>query len=301
MAVFVPAAGWCAERFGARTVFAVAIGVFTGASLLCALTPTFPSFVVARVLQGAAAAFMSPVGRLVVLRETPTHGLTGLALACLIVGLTQLGEQRTSASSAALLTSLGAICAALAVWHARRVTEPMLDLQALGVHSFRFAVATAGFASRIAINAAPYLLPLMFQMAFHMTPLQAGTMVLVYMMGNLVMKSTTTAVLHRFGFRTVLAANGALCAASLFACGLIQPGHPAVLIHGVLFTADVPNAQRAGASALSTMLQQTAMTLSVALAAFVLGASQSWRGAAPLSAQAFTPQSKTSVEVSRKE
>ena len=235
-----------------------------------------------------------------VLRQTPTHGIW-LALACLIVGLTQLGEQRTSASSAALLTILGAICAALAVWHARRVTEPMLDLQALGVHSFRFAVATPGFASRIAINAAPYLLPLMFQMAFHMTPLQAGTMVLVYMMGNLVMKSTTTALLHRFGFRTVLAANGALCAGSLFACGLIQPGHPAVLIHGVLFTADVPNAQRAGASALSTMLQQTAMTFSVALAAFVLGASQSWRGAAPLSAQAFTPQSQTSVEVSRKE
>ena len=73
MAVFVPTAGWASDRFGARNVFAAAVAVFTLASLLCGLAPSFWTLIAARLLQGAAAAFMSPVGRLVVLRETPKH------------------------------------------------------------------------------------------------------------------------------------------------------------------------------------------------------------------------------------
>ena len=73
VAVFVPTAGWVSERYGARNVFAAAVGAFTIASLMCGLSPTFWTFVASRILQGTAAAFMSPVGRLVVLRETPKH------------------------------------------------------------------------------------------------------------------------------------------------------------------------------------------------------------------------------------
>jgi len=75
LAVFVPMAGWASERYGSRRVFATAVGVFTFASLLCGLSPNFWSFIASRVLQGSAAAFMSPVGRLVVLRETPKNRL----------------------------------------------------------------------------------------------------------------------------------------------------------------------------------------------------------------------------------
>jgi len=60
MAVFVPAAGWCAERFGARRVFVAALGVFTLASLLCGAAQSIEWLVAARLLQGSAAAFMSP-------------------------------------------------------------------------------------------------------------------------------------------------------------------------------------------------------------------------------------------------
>ena len=33
LAIFIPVSGWCADRFGARTVFALSIGVFTAASV----------------------------------------------------------------------------------------------------------------------------------------------------------------------------------------------------------------------------------------------------------------------------
>ena len=71
--VLVPAAGWTSARFDARNVFAGAVATFTAASLLCGVSPTFEALIAARLLQGAAAAFMSPVGRLIVLRETPKH------------------------------------------------------------------------------------------------------------------------------------------------------------------------------------------------------------------------------------
>src|SRR5947209_19805520 len=38
LAVFIPASGWTADRFGARTVFRAAIGLFILGSLGCALS-----------------------------------------------------------------------------------------------------------------------------------------------------------------------------------------------------------------------------------------------------------------------
>jgi EmrB/QacA subfamily drug resistance transporter len=68
LAVFIPASGQLADRLGARRVFAAAILVFTFASLACALAPTLPMFIAARVVQGVGGAMMVPVGRLILLR-----------------------------------------------------------------------------------------------------------------------------------------------------------------------------------------------------------------------------------------
>jgi EmrB/QacA subfamily drug resistance transporter len=68
LAMFIPASGRLADRFGSRTVFRAAIGLFTLGSIACAQAPTLPLLVAARMLQGAGGAMMSPVGRLVMLR-----------------------------------------------------------------------------------------------------------------------------------------------------------------------------------------------------------------------------------------
>ncbi|MDK9585548.1 MFS transporter [Lelliottia wanjuensis] len=75
LAVLIPASGWIADRFGARKVFAVALAIFTLASVLCGLSTTVDQFVAMRVLQGMGGALMVPVGRLAVLRTTPKHQL----------------------------------------------------------------------------------------------------------------------------------------------------------------------------------------------------------------------------------
>jgi EmrB/QacA subfamily drug resistance transporter len=68
LAMFIPASGRIADRYGSRTVFRAAIGVFTLGSVLCGLSSSLPALVAARMLQGAGGALMSPVGRLVMLR-----------------------------------------------------------------------------------------------------------------------------------------------------------------------------------------------------------------------------------------
>jgi EmrB/QacA subfamily drug resistance transporter len=69
VAIFIPASGWTADRFGARSVFTAAIGIFTLGSLWCGLSSSIWEFTAARIAQGIGGALMVPVGRLVVLRS----------------------------------------------------------------------------------------------------------------------------------------------------------------------------------------------------------------------------------------
>src|SRR6188768_1141556 len=45
LAVFIPASGWTADRFGARMVFSIAIGVFMLGSIGCAMSQSVTHFV----------------------------------------------------------------------------------------------------------------------------------------------------------------------------------------------------------------------------------------------------------------
>lgn len=69
LAIFIPASGWAADRFGARKIFRVAIVIFTAGSILCGLSSTLPGLVAARMIQGLGGAMMVPVGRLLLLRS----------------------------------------------------------------------------------------------------------------------------------------------------------------------------------------------------------------------------------------
>jgi EmrB/QacA subfamily drug resistance transporter len=358
LAAVVPASGWIAERFGARNVFAGATALFTVASILCGLSFSLWSFVAARVLQGFAAALMSPVGRLAVIRTTPKQdlmtaiaamtwpgliapvigpplggliatyaswrwifflnlpiGLAGVVLAWrltpnhrdeapsrfdslgfvltaaalggLIYGLDLLGQTGTDRWLAGALVVLSAAIGAAALAHARRTERPLLDLRPMRRETFRFTSGDYGFVGRIAISATPFLLPLLFQLGFGYSAFDAGLMVLVYMAGNLAMKTVTTPVLRRFGFRSTLIVSNAVTAAALAACAFFTPAVPLPAIWVVLFVAgcsrsmtftalntltfaDVAPPERPGATALWAMLQQLSLSLGVAFAALAL-------------------------------
>jgi EmrB/QacA subfamily drug resistance transporter len=75
LALFIPASGYFADRFGARRIFRIAIGVFTLGSILCGQAWNLPMLVAARLFQGIGGAMMVPVGRLLLLRSVARKDL----------------------------------------------------------------------------------------------------------------------------------------------------------------------------------------------------------------------------------
>jgi EmrB/QacA subfamily drug resistance transporter len=75
LAVFLPVSGWTADRFGARTVFRLAILVFISGSIGCALSNSLTQFVIARMVEGAGGAMMTPVARLILVRTVDKREL----------------------------------------------------------------------------------------------------------------------------------------------------------------------------------------------------------------------------------
>jgi EmrB/QacA subfamily drug resistance transporter len=69
LAIFIPASGTIADKFGSRDVFRAAIALFVCGSITCGLAPTLPVMIAARFVQGIGGAMMIPVGRLVLLRS----------------------------------------------------------------------------------------------------------------------------------------------------------------------------------------------------------------------------------------
>jgi EmrB/QacA subfamily drug resistance transporter len=74
-AVVVPASGWAADRFGARRVFILITLVFVVGSILCGLSRSLGTFVLFRIVQGAGAAMMIPLGRAIVVGVSPRESL----------------------------------------------------------------------------------------------------------------------------------------------------------------------------------------------------------------------------------
>ncbi|MCG1055154.1 multidrug transporter subunit MdtD [Mycetohabitans sp. B5] len=69
--MLIPASGWLADRFGTRSVFLVAIALFTIGSIGCATSRSLNELVIARVVQGLGGGVLLPAGRLAIMRTFP--------------------------------------------------------------------------------------------------------------------------------------------------------------------------------------------------------------------------------------
>lgn len=69
LAIFIPASGRLADRFGSKTVFRLAIVLFLIGSVLCGQARSLSFLIAARFVQGIGGAMMIPIGRLVLLRS----------------------------------------------------------------------------------------------------------------------------------------------------------------------------------------------------------------------------------------
>jgi EmrB/QacA subfamily drug resistance transporter len=357
LAIFIPASGWTADRFGTRNVFRTAIGVFVLGSIGCAASHSLEQFVLARIVQGVGGAMMTPVGRLILVRsidkhllvnamslvtipaligpicgpplggfittfaswhwiflinvpiglvgfalvsrfipnvyaeqqdpfDVPGFILSGLAIAGLAFGLSALGLEFLPTKIVVALIATGAVSAAAYVIHARRTPAPILDLSLLRLPTFRASIF-GGFLFRLGIGALPFLLPLLLQVGFKLTPFQSGLITFTAALGAMFMKAAVASVLCRFGYRNVLVYNALISSAFLAACATFVQGMPfaamvAILLSGGFFRslqftsintiayAEIAPAKMSRATSMVAAAQQLSLSTGVAVGALVV-------------------------------
>ena len=230
--------------------------------------------------------------------------LSGTGLSALIFGLTVMGRDLLPGWSPTALVLAGTVLTALYVRHALTVENPILDLRLLRIETFRAGVV-GGSLFRIGVGAVPFLLPLMFQLAYGMSAFQSGLITFVAAAGALSMKFGAARLIRRFGFRRLLIVNGLAASISIAIMGLLSSATPYLLAISLLFVggflrslqftalnamsySDVDHAQASYATSLYTVVQQLSLSLGVVLAAFVLETAQWWRAEETLTAMDFT-------------
>jgi EmrB/QacA subfamily drug resistance transporter len=376
LAVFIPASGWTADRFGARAVFSSAVAVFMLGSIGCALSSTVTGFVIARILQGVGGAMMTPVGRLVLLRSIdksalvnamawvtvpalvgpvigpPLGGfittyfswhwiflinipigllgifmalryidpirsenperfdlyglvLAGIGLGGIAFGLSVAGLNLLPWTIVVALVAIGTISMTLYVIHAKRTASPVLDFSMLRLPTLRASIL-GGFLFRLGIGALPFLLPLLMQVGFGLSPFKSGLVTFASAVGAMGMKTLAARIIRTFGFRNIMVINAVVSAVFLAACALFTAATPLLLIMIILvvggffrslqFTAintvayaEVEPAQMSRATTLVSVNQQLAISAGVAVGAFCVESTMLMRHVSELSAQDFAP------------
>jgi EmrB/QacA subfamily drug resistance transporter len=72
-AAVIPLAGWLSDRFGAKRIFLISIGLFTIGSGLCALSNSVEMLIVCRVLQGLGGGVVLPIAMAFIYRLAPPN------------------------------------------------------------------------------------------------------------------------------------------------------------------------------------------------------------------------------------
>ena len=226
-----------------------------------------------------------------------------IGLGSLVVMASLLSLDTVPVTAAVVAGILGALACWLGIRHLRRADHPILDLDAFRLETFRVAHA-GGSLFRLAVNAVPFVLPLLFQDVWGRSAVQAGAAVLWVFVGNLGIKPATTPFLRMFGYRSVIIASSGLATLTVVLMAFLTPATPYVVLAALLvvsgaarsvgFTAyntlafaDVESADMTRANTLSSTVQQVAAGFGVAVAAVVL------RAAAPLGG----PRSSTPYDV----
>jgi MFS family permease len=203
------------------------------------------------------------------------------------------------------LVAIGIISMTLYVIHARRTASPVLDFSLLNLSTMRASII-GGFMFRLGIGALPFLLPLLMQVGFGLSPFQSGLVTFASAVGAMGMKTLAARIIRTFGFRNMMTINAVVSSVFLAACALFTVTTPLLLIMIILvvggffrslqFTAintvayaEVEPGQMSRATTLVSVNQQLAISAGVAVGAFCVESTMLVRHMQELDATVFAP------------
>lgn len=212
--------------------------------------------------------------------------LAGLAASGIVFGLSVISLPALPPAVGVATTLVGLAAALAYLKHARRAAAPILDLRLFRSRAFAAAIL-GGSLFRVGTGAVPFLLPLMLQLIFGLSPFQSGMLTFVSAIGALSMKFLAPGALRAAGFRTVTIAAAVGGGLLIAAIALFTPQTPyaailATLLAGgfmrsLFFTstnalafADIDDSQASQATAIAAAAQQVSIALGVACAGGLL-------------------------------
>jgi EmrB/QacA subfamily drug resistance transporter len=229
--------------------------------------------------------------------------LSAVAASGVVFGLSVVSLPALPPIVGVVVLLIGIVAGWLYLRHAKRAPHPILDFSLFRNRVFRAAI-TGGSIYRIGAGATPFLLPLMFQLSFGLSPFQSGMLTFASAFGAIAMKLLATRTLRIGGFRRVLIGAAALSACFMIANAAFTPETPHAVIIAVLvaagflrslfFTstnalvfAEIEEKEASQATAIAAASQQITVAIGVALGGGVLEAVHHITGE-PVGQTAFT-------------
>lgn len=212
--------------------------------------------------------------------------LSGFSLAGFMFGVELLSRDGVPYFYFFLCIGVSLVLLWLNVKYSRHISHPLIDYSVMKIKTYQITILT-GSVSRMVIGVFPYLVPLMFQEGFGLSPFESGLLFLSTMVGNLSMKSLTIFIIRTFRFRNILIVNGILISIFTLLTALLLPTTPVYIIVITLFTAglfrslqfstlttlafaDTPASKMTAANTLYSTVQQMSTGLGIAMGAVML-------------------------------
>jgi Major Facilitator Superfamily len=207
-------------------------------------------------------------------------------MAAVVYGFENLGRGPMPPWAAPAMVAGGIGLLLVYAWHAERTAFAILDLKLFKLRTF-FCSTVGGVFMRMGVGATPFLLALLLQVAFGLSPFQAGLMTFASAAAALVMKTVAPPILERLGFRLTLSVNAVIVGVSFMAYALLTRTTPHWVIYAILLTggffrslqftalnglafADVDQPAMSRASTLSAMMQRLAQSIGIGFAAVLI-------------------------------
>ncbi len=212
--------------------------------------------------------------------------LLGVGFSGIVFGLSLVSLPVLPMWIAIATTGAGIVVMLLYALHVRHTEEPLLDPRIFREPAFRATIiGTSLFL--IGVGALPFLLPLMLQLSFGLSPFETGLITFVSAFGAMITKFIAKRLYAGIGFRDALIGSSVLAAISMGVFGFVTPQTAVAFLVALLFfngfmrsayftgqhalaLAEIDDDDAGQATAISTVTRPIATALGVALAGIVL-------------------------------
>jgi EmrB/QacA subfamily drug resistance transporter len=219
--------------------------------------------------------------------DFPGFFMVGLGCVLLQYGIENVGRPTIPVPAIAGVLAAAFLLLAGFIRYAKTAEFPAVDLTLFRLRTFRIGTLAGGIC-RIGLNGVPFLLPLMLQVGFGMSPIVSGSLTFASALSALAVRPVSARLLRVYGFDRVLTWSAVAGAAIVAGFALIGPDTPhwVIIVYVFVFGlaraaqfmtsntlsySDTPAAQLSRATSLGGVLQQLSVSFGVSIGAMLLG------------------------------